>query len=227
MLILQRFLRVAVGVVTAFVGYGLLPDPNDHLRIIGTIMLATGVLMVISANFMKAASGSGRGAFGTRDRLASVLLRWSETDFLTCRDLLNGGVAIFGRSGSGKTSSSGKALARAAVGIPGSGGLIVAAKPGEDLELWRGIFREAGRESDLLVFSPENDLRFNFIDYEMQAGGHTRNITKCITVIGETLRGSDAKGGENSSFWEQEQARIGKTKAKLCEVSLGLGAKFA
>ena len=41
-----------------------------------------------------------------RDRLDAVLHRWSKDDPFTLRDLLNGGVAIFGRTGSGKTSSS-------------------------------------------------------------------------------------------------------------------------
>jgi hypothetical protein len=64
------------------------------------------------------------------DGLDRVLLHWDEDNAFTLRDLLNGGVAIFGRTGSGKTSSSGKALAHAIVSLPGSGGLIIAAKPG-------------------------------------------------------------------------------------------------
>ena len=142
-----------------------------------------------------------------KDSLASVLLWWGEKDAFTVRDLLNGGVAIFGRTGSGKTSSSGKALANAIVRHPGSGGLILAAKP-EDKAMWQSIFAAAGRSDDLLVFSPENPLRFNFLDYEMQAGGHTRNITRCITVIGETLRSSDSVSGENADFWQREQERM-------------------
>lgn len=147
-------------------------------------------------------------ATATRDALASVLLWWGEKDAFTVRELLNGGVAIFGRSGSGKTSSSGKALGKAIVGYGNSGGLILAAKP-EDKDMWRAVFKAAGRADDLLVFSPDSPLRFNFIEWEMlTGGGHTRNIVKCITTIGETLRGSDTKGTENADFWEQEQARL-------------------
>ena len=65
-----------------------------------------------------------------------------------------------------------------------------------------------GRADDLLVFSPDNPLRFNFLAYEMQAGGHTRNITRCITTIGETLRSSDTAAGENADFWQREQERM-------------------
>jgi len=60
-----------------------------------------------------------------------------------------------------------------------------------------------------LVFSPEHPLRFNFLNWELTTGGgHTRNITKCITVIGETLRSSDTAGGENADFWVREQGRL-------------------
>lgn len=135
-------------------------------------------------------------AHGPLDR---VLLSWDTDNPLTVRDLLAGGVAVFGRTGSGKTSSSGKAIARAAVALPGSGGLILAAKP-EDRAMWEGIFRAAGRADDLLVFGPGESLRFNFIGAEMAAGGHTRNIVRCITTIGETLRASNSTGGENADF---------------------------
>ncbi len=142
-----------------------------------------------------------------RDMLDAILLWWSKDDALTLRDLLNGGVAVFGRTGSGKTSSSGKAIANGIVRVPGSGGLILAAKP-EDRQMWERIFRAAGRSNDLLVFSPDHPLRFNFLDFEnLTGGGHTRNITKCITVIGETLRSSDTAAGENADFWQREQER--------------------
>jgi type IV secretory pathway TraG/TraD family ATPase VirD4 len=75
--------------------------------------------------------------------------------------------------------------------------------------MWEGIFNAAGRKDDLLVFSPEHPLRFNFLDWELRTGGgHTRNITKCITVIGETLRSSDTTAGENADFWQREQERM-------------------
>jgi type IV secretory pathway TraG/TraD family ATPase VirD4 len=148
-----------------------------------------------------------KGVRKVRDALAPALFWWTDNDPFTERDLLNGGVAIFGRTGSGKTSSSGRVIASSVVRLPGSGGLILSAKP-EDKAMWQGIFKAAGREGDLLVFSPDSPLRFNFIDYEMRAGGHTRNIVRCITTIGETLRSTNNKGGENADFWEAEQTRM-------------------
>jgi hypothetical protein len=143
----------------------------------------------------------------SRGGLDSVLFKWTNRDPFTVRDLLNGGVAIFGRAGSGKTSGSGKLIGNAVVGYTNSGGLILCAKP-EDAAMWKAIFAKYGRTGDLIVFSPRDSARFNFLDYVLKSGGHTRDVTKCITTIGETLRSSDTKGGENSDFWEREQERM-------------------
>jgi hypothetical protein len=142
-----------------------------------------------------------------RDLLDMPLLYWSDGNPFTIRDLLNGGVSITGRAGSGKTSSSGREIAQAIVQHRKTGGLILAAKP-EDLEMWQLIFAKAGRSADLLEFSPTSPLRFNFLGYVLGMGGHTRDVTRCITVIGETLRASDTKGGESADFWEREQERM-------------------
>lgn len=85
--------------------------------------------------------------------------------------------------------------------------MIAAAKP-EDREFWSSIFEKAHRQLDLVVFGPNEAARFNFIDYEAAAGGHARNITRTIMVIGETLRSSDTKGGEDGDFWEKQQERL-------------------
>jgi hypothetical protein len=171
----------------------------------GLLFIAAAMAINYAIIRRKALRNAGNAV---RDMLDAVLLRWSKDDPFTLRDLLNGGVAVFGRTGSGKTSSSGKALANGIVRHVGSGGLILAAKP-EDRAMWEGIFKSAGRSNDLLVFSPEHSLRFNFLDWEnLTGGGHTRNITKCITVIGETLRSSDTAAGENADFWQREQERM-------------------
>ncbi|MFO0884841.1 MAG: TraM recognition domain-containing protein [Pirellulales bacterium] len=128
--------------------------------------------------------------------------------------------SITGRAGSGKTSSSGREIGQAIINHPRSGGLILAAKP-EDLEMWQGIFAKAGRVSDLLVFAPENSLRFNFLGYVLGMGGNTRDVTRCITVIGETLRAADTKGGESADFWEREQERMIYNAVEVVRVATG------
>lgn len=140
--------------------------------------------------------------------LDTPLINLSPGDPLTVRQLLNGGVVIVGRPGSAKTTGSGATLARGIVGLPKSGGCILAAKP-EDAGMWREIFTSAGREKDLVVFEPGSRCRFNVLDYEMSQGAHTRNITRAIKIMGETLHQSDGKGGgEDGGFWEQQQERL-------------------
>jgi len=137
--------------------------------------------------------------------LSQVLFWWSSRDPLTIRDLLRS-IAIFGASGSGKTSGSGYQLARAIVMAVGLriGGLILASKP-EDREFWERIFRMAGRRNDLLVFGPDSPLRFNFLDFVQRSGGDTRDVTQAITVIGETLEQSN--GRQSEQFWAKQNER--------------------
>ena len=161
---------------------------------------------------------------GTRgsEPLDRVLLNWDEDNAFTVRDLLNGGCCILGRTGSGKTSSSGKQIGEAIIRLPGSGGLILAAKPGEDRAMWEGIFTAAGRRDDLLIFAPDQSLRFNFLTYEMnQGGGHTRNITRTLMTIAESLRSSDTNGHEDADFWNREQERLLYNAIEMARLAMG------
>lgn len=154
------------------------------------------------------------------DPVDTPLLHWTPSDPFTLRDLLSGGVCITGRSGSGKTSSSGREIAHAILRHGKTGGLILAAKP-EDLGMWQAMFEKAGRGDDLLVFAPDSPLRFNFLGYVLAMGGQTREVTRCITVIGETLRAADAKGGESADFWEKEQQRMIYNAVEIVKLATG------
>jgi type IV secretory system conjugative DNA transfer VirD4/TraG family protein len=137
------------------------------------------------------------------ESLDDVLFNWSTSDPYTVRNLLNGGVCILGRTGVGKSTSSGKTLMRGIVRYRLSGGLIVAAK-NTDADDVREIFRQAGRLDDLYVINPDGELCLNFIDEIRAQGGDAREITRAIMTMGESLRSSDRRGGESSDFWEAE-----------------------
>jgi hypothetical protein len=180
-------------------------QPLDARRVTAAALGVSGTTLVALGVF----KGGGKGwhlSKSGRDGMATVLLWWSQRDPFTVRDLLNGGVLIVGRSGSGKTSSSGKVLARGILKLPRSGGLILSATP-SDREMWEQLFRECGREGDMRVFGPQESLRCNALDYIMRTGGSPRDITKFLTVIGETLKASDQKGGENAEFFEKQEGR--------------------
>lgn len=150
------------------------------------------------------------------DPLDQPVMRWSEHDAFTVRDLM-ANLLMLGRSGSGKTSSSGLQLLRAIVRMPKSGGLILGAKP-EDKAMVQSIFKTAGRELD--VFEADGKLRLNFLDYEMSKGAHTRNIVQCIMAMGETLRAGDSNGGRDQ-FWDQQKERFFYNAIEVVRLATG------
>jgi hypothetical protein len=142
------------------------------------------------------------------DDLDTVLLNWTSRDPYTVRDLINGGVAVLGRTGSGKSSSSGRLLAESVIRFPRSGGLILAAKP-DDRAFWESLFARAGRSDDLRVFSPGGSLRFNFMNYAQKLSNEPRNIVHCLQTLAESLRGFDNRpGGDQEKFWKQQDERL-------------------
>jgi hypothetical protein len=154
--------------------------------------------------------------------LDAVLLRWTPHDPFTMRDLLNGGVAIVGRAGSGKTSGSGRKLADAIVGNRRTGGLILASAP-TDLGMWQEIFARAGRQKDLILFGPGHRHQFNVIDYQVRQKADARDIAKAIICIGEALDNDDSRsgGGEGDKFWPIQVKRTLETSIEIVRQALG------
>ena len=140
--------------------------------------------------------------------LETVLLHLSERDGWTIRHACEG-LHVFGGVGSGKTSGSGRAFARAFLNA-GMGGLVMCAKPSER-ELWERYAREAGRSDHVIVVSPENAWRFNFLDYEMRrtsrGGGHTENLVNLFSVIMEIAQGGSGRM-ESDGFWERAAQQL-------------------
>lgn len=162
-----------------------------------------------------------RRVHGPTSVLDTVLFHWTRQDPFSVRNLIDGGVAILGRVGSGKSSSSGKMLGKSIVACSKSSGLILGAKP-EDLAMWQQIFEAAGRNKDLLVFSPSEPHRFNFISYVLSTGGQTRDIVQCIRVIGESLNSGDAsRGGDIDIFWKQQADRLIYNAVEIVQSATG------
>lgn len=114
------------------------------------------------------------------------------------------GTVIFGGTGSGKTSGSGRALACSFLSA-GFGGLVLCAKPDEP-DLWRRYASECGREADLVTFGGSGDRSFNFMRYEsLRAGagaGLTENLVNLFMEVASIGSGeSRSKGGD--PFWER------------------------
>ncbi|MCB9918576.1 MAG: type IV secretory system conjugative DNA transfer family protein [Planctomycetes bacterium] len=138
--------------------------------------------------------------------LSTPLLSLSQSDHWTIRDSY-AGMLILGATGSGKSSSSGSLLARSMLAA-GYGMLVLVAKP-EEREIWTRYCEETGRLGDLLFFSADGNLRFNFLAYEQEhaafGAGISANIVQLLSQILEVAeRGTSGSGGkEDEGFWRR------------------------
>lgn len=129
------------------------------------------------------------------------------------------GTQIFGATGSGKTSGSGRALAHAFL-ENGFGGLVLCAKNDEP-EVWARYAVETGREKDLIFFSREH---FNFLQYEaMRPGagaGQTENLVMLFMQIAEI---ANQKHGFASSddYWERAVKQLLRNAVDLLLIARG------
>lgn len=133
--------------------------------------------------------------------LDGTVLKWNDVDRLTLRHLSQH-LIWMGATGSGKTSSAERLLARILQNAL-CGMLLMGAKP-EDLARASAIAKRAGRV--LKVFGPGRPLKMNIMDYLARHGGDARNMTKCRMVAAEGLSAGE-KGGD-WRFWEENNARI-------------------
>ncbi len=132
-------------------------------------------------------------------------------DFVTLRDLLRA-CLILGATGSGKTSSSARRLAKRLL-KKGLGGLILCAKP-EEREHWEKLVRECNRLDDLIIFCEGSPYRFNPFHYEVtrrgKGAGATFNLVNLLMTIyqmGRTISGQGI-ANEGDRFWDTALKRL-------------------
>jgi hypothetical protein len=128
----------------------------------------------------------------------------------TIRDAVKG-TQIFGGIGSGKTSGSGKWIAKSFLS-KGFGGIVLCGKP-EEAEDWLNYAKETGRENDLIHFQEGSEWQFNPLQYEMtrpgKGAGQTSNITNLFMSIfrmGQRISGG-GESQESERFWENSLRR--------------------
>jgi len=149
--------------------------------------------------------------------LSTPLCFLSPADELTIGDLSEG-VQIFGATGGGKTSGSGNFLAQTFL-KSGLGGLVLTVKV-DERQTWEKLAKETGRE--LLIFSPDNPWRFNFLDYEMKKSAdrvQVENLVELFLVVLELdKQGEKAK---NDSYWENTLKQLLRNTIDLLRLSKG------
>jgi TraM recognition site of TraD and TraG len=136
--------------------------------------------------------------------LQTVLWTWHTGDHFTIEDLCRS-FLILGAIGSGKTSSSGKMIARALLACR-AGIIIFGSKPDDRAE-WQKWVSEAGRLSDWVVIAPDTDAKLNYLDEEVKAGVDTPGLVdKLIDASQITVRST--KGGESAKFFEMSETSL-------------------
>lgn len=138
------------------------------------------------------------------------------------------GVQVFGGTGSGKTSGSGKALAKAFI-ASNMGGLILTAKR-DEADMWADYITQAGRADDLIIFPHSRDgkpadLKFNFLRYafEREKGGvgKTENLVNLFCSVMEVAeRKGGGGGGGNDGYWLRATKQLLRNAIDLCIMAM-------
>ena len=184
-------------------------EPDERLIILACVAVTLFVAFWFIRGVRRLLFGGHRAGGGWRGSvLDSVLMWWTKRDAFTLRDLLNGGLVIMGRPGSGKSSSSFFAILHACVKCLRSGGLILAASP-SDRPMVEFIFSWC--RDRLVIFDERSTHRFNVFDYILACGGSTKDLLAAIYAIVETIGRTGQNGGvggEDGSFFSQSARRL-------------------
>ena len=129
------------------------------------------------------------------------------------------GTQIFGATGSGKTTGSGQALARAFL-ENGFGGLVLCAKP-EEPELWQNYADQTGRGPDVMLFSREH---FNFLHYEANrpgvGAGQTENLVMLFMQVAEIASQKHGTAATDD-YWERAVKHLLRNAVDLIAIARG------
>lgn len=166
----------------------------------------------------------------TSTNLDHPLIKFSKNpqDWWTLRDAVRG-TQIFGGIGSGKSSGSGKTIAKSFI-KNGFGGLVLCAKPDEK-ESWLNMIKEVSEQSgvdrskDLIIFEKGSDLEFNPFAYETTREGegsgevfNLANLFMEIYKMGNRI-GGGGSGGESERYWDNALRRCMNRTLQLLKLS--------
>lgn len=132
------------------------------------------------------------------------------------------GVQIFGGIGSGKTSGSGEALARAFLKA-GFGGLVLCAKK-DVFDDWKRYAKDTGRDNHILTFDSSGEFVFPFLQYEIErkgeGAGYTENLVRLFTSVYEAIDRSVSGEGDDP-YWTRAMQQLLRNTIDLAMIARG------
>ncbi len=137
-------------------------------------------------------------AYITKD--TTSLLRFGKKDAWLLKHAFEG-THIFGGTGAGKTSGSGRSIAKAFL-LGNLGGLVLCAKP-DEYEQWYAYAKACGREKSLIRFCPKAGTGFNFLEYELTQG--EGGINNVVNLLEKVLKFTETNGlgsSDKEKFWD-------------------------
>jgi hypothetical protein len=146
------------------------------------------------------------------------LFQWSAHDAFTLRNAVES-VAIFGELGAAKTTGSAAWILLKYLQL-GMGGLVCCVKPG-DRELIEAYAKQAGRETSLVIVSPQNKWRCNLIRYALKRPGISGSrieqmVSLLMTVVEAAERGERGNAGQGDKFWSRSLRQILRNGLEVC-----------
>ncbi len=138
--------------------------------------------------------------------LDTPLVRLAPNDVWTIEDAVSG-VHICGGNGAGKSSGSGRTIAKSFLEA-GFGGLILCAK-NDERESWVRYAKACGRSKHLIIVSETGPWRFNFIQYELQRQGDPAGrVDSLVTTLMNLVDQTGRRTGGDDAFWQQAAEQL-------------------
>jgi hypothetical protein len=148
-----------------------------------------------------------------------VLLPLSKHDAWTAADSFEGTI-IFGGNGSGKTTGTGRRIAKSFL-ENGFGGLVLTVKV-DEADRWRGYLNEAGRSEDLILIDPSQPHALNFLNYEAQREGEGAGLTyELVRLLQTAMEGGRERNSSQDRFWDDAVAQLLTNAIDLVHLATG------
>lgn len=151
--------------------------------------------------------------------LDTELVRLGPNDGWTIEDAMSG-VHITGGNGAGKTSGSGRTLAKAYLKA-GFGGLVLVGKS-DERDTWIRYTKSCGREKHLIIVSEDGPWRFNVIQYDLGRGGDPAGkVDSLVTTLMALVEQTGRRTTGDESFWQMAAEQLLRNALMVLVASRG------